>query len=121
MKKPTTKKMFSNEEQTRQGDVLLMPIDKIPKGLKRGKDLVLAYGETTGHKHEFLLDKAEFYPVETEDNPFITGYLKVDEPIDLLHEDHEGYTVLPGKYQVRLPCQVEVDQEDQEIFKRILD
>lgn len=45
-----------NREQVRQGDVLLIPVDRIPDTAKevepaKGLPPILAYGEVTGHAH----------------------------------------------------------------------
>lgn len=39
------------EKIIHQGDVILIRVDKLPKGVKRRKDRTLALGETTGHHH----------------------------------------------------------------------
>lgn len=52
--------------QIRQGDVLLVPVSKLPAGCKHiepegGRRFVLAHGEVTGHAHaiyEFTSDQA---------------------------------------------------------------
>ena len=47
--------MNTNLHQIQQGDVLLLAVDKLPKGCKKVKKdprgIVLAEGETTGHYH----------------------------------------------------------------------
>jgi len=56
-------------QMIRQGDVLLIPIDSVPKGAKsRKKDrgrVVLAYGEVTGHAH--VIDDRATLPAELFD------------------------------------------------------
>lgn len=118
MKKPVTKKM-SRPTQGHQGDVLFTPIDKIPTGLKRSKEAILAYGEVTGHKHE-ILDEVDYYLSDGSD-PWVVGFLDVKKEVDIVHEDHEGITIYPGKYEIRNQCEIEVNEEDKEIFRRVLD
>lgn len=119
MKKPVTKQM-QKPEQVHQGDVLLTPVDDIPKGIKPSRTIILAHGEITGHKHEILDKGATFYP-SLEHGPHIVGFLHTKKPVNLVHEDHEGITVYPGKYEVRNQCEIEVENEDQEVLRRVLD
>lgn len=52
--------------QIRQGDVLIISIDKLPVSEKlkpMGNNYILAYGEATGHCHAFNKDECELYPV----------------------------------------------------------
>jgi len=57
------------KNQVRQGDVLFVPIDRIPEGarLEKGRKTV-AYGEATGHHHDVVAQntksKAEIYSLE---------------------------------------------------------
>ena len=41
-------------KQYRQGDVFILPVKKIPAGLKKKKDCVVAIGEATGHMHKIF-------------------------------------------------------------------
>ena len=53
----------------RQGDVLLVKIDKIPKGAieqEKQKLTILAYGEKTGHMHAINSDKIVEYKKEKD-------------------------------------------------------
>lgn len=78
----------------RHGDVCLKPITTLPKGAKQLKDKVLAYGEVTGHKHQFgnpsNIDRYE-----------LDGrlYLQVYTPVPLNHEEHETLIIDPGIYE----------------------
>ncbi len=96
--------------QAHQGDVLLTPIEQIPDGLKKSKKTIFAYGEVTGHKHEILENKAcDYYLYEGVDK-YIVGYLDVKKQQDIVHEDHEGITIYPGKYEIRNQCEFIVDE-----------
>jgi hypothetical protein len=79
----------------RQGDLLILKIDAIPKGAVQLNHRVLAEGEATGHTHE--LDTGELY----EDNG--TLYFRVTEEAKeatLNHPEHGPLTFEEGTYQV---------------------
>lgn len=56
--------------QIRQGDVLIISVDKLPENCKKAKAIgnnqVLAYGEATGHCHAIPKEDCELY--EANDN-----------------------------------------------------
>lgn len=79
----------------RQGDVLLKAVDFLPGGLIR-KDGVLAYGEVTGHKHQFKDDNTIVFTDE-EGRQFVQV---VDEESELKHEEHENLSIPKGNYEV---------------------
>lgn len=97
----------TNNPPLRQGDVMLLPVSSMPKGLRRiepgPRGTVLALGESSGHAHRFAPGAAValFRP----DDAGSGGWLVVDEPAALLHEEHTPIDVPPGIY--RLPVQVE--------------
>jgi hypothetical protein len=90
----------------RQGDVLLVPVERLPKGAVPVKSserrLVLAVGETTGHAHVVAGPHARLFAA----GPWTstsrrTRFLVVDgEPATLVHEEHDPVTVPPGNYRV---------------------
>jgi len=87
----------------RQGDILLVPVKKLPKGLvevprEHGR-IVLAEGETTGHLHAIESPEAVFKATDLED---IEGrFLKVQAEVALTHPEHDTIKVAPGNYEVR--------------------
>jgi hypothetical protein len=114
--------------QYRQGDVLLQQVTALPAGcaiVQQDSDgaVVLAYGETTGHRH------AIYDHLYRESTPGAAGeiadsaiaraksramlwqapdgvrYLQVEETASLRHEEHTEHSLPPGIYKV--PCQVE--------------
>ena len=92
----------------RQGDVLLIAIDAIPKDAKKqpakGKKVILALGEATGHHHRFeFLDKSQNVKLYVAD--WGARYVHVTKASELLHEEHSTVKVPAGKYL--LPQQVE--------------
>lgn len=84
-------------KQIRQGDILLVPIDRFPTGLK-AKDKTLAYGEVTGHSHRFDGPDDEVLVKVTSDG---TQYIDVIKPSVLKHEEHGHVEVPKGKYFLR--------------------
>jgi hypothetical protein len=86
----------------------LVRVREIPKDAieqpQKGKKLILALGEATGHHHRF-----EFLNTDHNVRMFKTNlgvrYLDISEPADLLHEEHATARVPAGKWM--LPQQVE--------------
>ena len=80
--------------KVRQGDLLIVSVDEIPKDSKPKKDRVLAEGEATGHMHE--LDSGEVYEVGD------TLYFRVpgDSTATLKHQEHKEIEFAPGEYKV---------------------
>jgi len=86
----------------RQGDVLLVPINEIPKTAKpanaKHRRLILAEGEATGHHHSILeSDNVALLEIPNQKELF----LLVKEGDALLeHQEHAKITVSPGTYRV---------------------
>lgn len=92
----------------RQGDVILMPMQKMVGNApleKLGQKLLhltLAEGEVTGHKHQISQGEAELY----EKNG--TLYLRVlSETALLVHEEHQAIQVPEGIWMVRIQREYE--------------
>jgi hypothetical protein len=86
----------------RQGDVLIIPIEKMPKGLEpldreKGR-VVLAHGEVTGHAHAIKDQRAALFrdPKLAAIFMHVTG----DEPVALEHDEHNTIPIPPGTYRV---------------------
>ena len=80
----------------RQGDILLRKIGKLPAEIKI-KDKILAYGEVTGHKHQFK-DNDECVMVYHDGNG--KQYVQVLKPTKLQHEEHDWLDIEQGNYEV---------------------
>jgi hypothetical protein len=80
----------------RHGDVLIAAVEAIPDGATRKDELVLAYGEMTGHAHRVeAADSAELWEHEG------TLYLRVVTPsARIVHEEHKPITLTSGVYRV---------------------
>ena len=85
----------------RQGDVLIRPVAKLPKGLKpvpldAGR-VVLAYGEVTGHAHCVIGD-VEFLAADLQEME--QRFLKVESEAQVVHDEHSAITLEPGVYEI---------------------
>lgn len=83
----------------RQGDVMAIRIEKLPKGLKKKGNNVLVHSDSTMHDHTLV--KGTVY-VDKE------GKLFADVPIDtqIVHtEDHGPVEVKKGLYEIRRQVQ----------------
>lgn len=85
----------------RQGDVLLVKVTDLPKAepAKLDKhDIILAYGEVTGHAHRIKVPehKAKLWNASAE------RFLQVMETVALTHEEHSTITIDPGVYLVAI-------------------
>ena len=89
-----------NDSQIRQGDVLLVRVADAPEAKSDGA-VVIAYGEVTGHKHQFMAESRASYLGNT------TGLERYGVPASakLMHEEHTAPVVPAGLYE--RPVQVE--------------
>lgn len=77
----------------RQGDVGLYERDSIPEGFKKEKGNIVALGETTFHKHQFVEGDYQFWTNGK------TRYIEVITPSRISHEEHLPQVILPGVYE----------------------
>lgn len=90
----------------RQGDVLIVRIDTMPKDVKAEKKsdrVVLAYGEVTGHAH--AIDQREvkaFAPTKPARifDAKVERFLQVTTKALLKHEEHSTIELPAGDYAV---------------------
>jgi hypothetical protein len=85
----------------RQGDVLVVPIGKLPQGLEQvppeGNRVVLAHGEATGHAHAIKKQEASLF----RDPKLMAVFLQVGQEGALLeHDEHSTIKLPSGNYQV---------------------
>ena len=88
----------------RQGDILLVPIDDVPRNAKavrreNGK-LILAHGKVTGHHHAFDVDVTNVELV-TKEGPEQLYLMVHGVTAPLTHQEHATIDVAPGVYEVR--------------------
>jgi hypothetical protein len=87
-----------------QGDILLVPVDKVPKGMteiprdEQGR-IVLAEGEATGHLHMIEAPEAVFLAKDVAD--LEKRFLEITEEVELTHPEHDTVMLEPGAYEVR--------------------
>jgi hypothetical protein len=87
----------------RQGDILLVPVERLPDGLtevprEEGK-IILAEGEATGHLH--AIDSPEAMFLATDLGEIEGRFLAVEAEVALEHPEHDTVTLAPGSYEVR--------------------
>lgn len=82
-------------KQYRQGDVFFQQIDKLPsKVIENSKhNLVLVYGESTGHGHR--LSKGKVYLAEDG-----AMFLKLSSNAQITHEEHKTIDLPKGYWAV---------------------
>ena len=94
------KKLYKGGDprQNYQGDISIISITDIPKGLnfkKLSEEFVVAEGESTGHKHTLVRGRADV-ELAKDTNGF---YLKVNSgEVVLTHQEHETQTIPQGIY-----------------------
>jgi hypothetical protein len=80
----------------RQGDVLIVRADSIPKDAKvvARNHLVLALGEATGHSHTITLEGAELLTTTLE------RWMTLPSETEIVHQEHAPIQIPAGDYQV---------------------
>lgn len=97
----------------RQGDVVMIPIKRIPENAKKLKDKIMAYGEVTGHTHRFIEPKnIDRYELDGK------LYLQVRVSSTIIHEEHNPLIIPVGDYQQIQ--EREYSYEDEEM-KKVID
>ena len=88
----------------RQGDLSFHPVAEMPKG-KQVKSFILAFGETSGHKHQLVAEKGATLTVaERVEDSISKIYFKVEGgKATLVHEEHNTITFSPGEIYVTIP------------------
>ena len=84
-------------EQYRQGDVMAVRVDILPKNAKRVKCngvVTLALGEVTGHSHTVTHPDVEEFEMGG------MRFFVIPEPCELRHQEHDAITLPPGTYRV---------------------
>lgn len=79
----------------RQGDVLIIPVARLPAGAVQRPATglaVLAYGEVTGHAHTVAGGV-----LHTEGD---VTYLTVEELTEVRHQEHAAIPLAPGTYRI---------------------
>ena len=77
----------------RHGDLMIKPITELPAGVINQNNNVLAYGETTGHRHELQGNVQVFAKGENK-------YFVASEKAILTHQEHKTVPIEKGIYEV---------------------
>lgn len=97
----------------RHGDVGLV-LAELPDGAveqPRNGDVILAFGEATGHAHRIVDDQASIWVIGNE------KYLVTKAPCVLDHEEHGKVTVPPGIFRIA----IEEDYSPGEVYVPVVD
>lgn len=93
----------------RQGDVLFVEISSIPKrGVVQLSHRIIAEGEATGHKHQFLEDTAVLLEDAATDPDTLDlnrdyrprYFLNVHKSTQIVHEEHHTVNLPVGFYSI---------------------
>jgi hypothetical protein len=86
----------------RQGDVLVVPCNTVPKTRKpvarENGRLILAHGEATGHAHAIIDEHAELVTAGQANELYLLVHGR--DPVALVHDEHDTLTITPGTYRV---------------------
>ena len=93
-----------------QGDVLFKSTTIPNADYEVIKDPIVQHGEATGHKHMLMFRHDDMRTAAAPDVSWeilknkVTGvrFLKVTEPTDLTHEEHNKITIPPGEYEIAI-------------------
>jgi len=100
-----------------QGDVLLKSIDSVPSDAKdvapRGRGLILAEGEVTGHYHAVPMEEVDDDIHMYEKNG--TLYLSSTKDFTVEHDEHHTQSIPAGTYKIGIVK--EYDHYEDEIQK----
>jgi hypothetical protein len=105
--KKGTPEMKEHNTMMRQGDVLVIPIKRMPRNLvavpRENGRVVLAHGEVTGHAHAIKSERAALFrdPKLAAIFMHVTEpFMQADDPVALEHDEHDTITIPPGSYRV---------------------
>ena len=87
----------------RQGDVLLVRVDEMPADAKLCKvkgDVILAYGEVTGHAHRLAPESVQPFAKGGVWSPQAERFIRAAEGAVLRHEEHDAIPLPAGDYRV---------------------
>lgn len=93
----------------RHGDVILEKVDKQILGESK-KEVILAYGEVTGHKHKLVSEQIleVIYPDGR--------YIELEQEGSLTHEEHDTLQIPPGTYKVLIQREVDLLGEVRQVL-----
>ena len=83
----------------RQGDVYIFQVDETNKPLEEKRELILAEGEVTGHRHVLIGDRVESKILVHYDGQW---WIEGGGGAVVTHQEHAPITLPAGKYAVRI-------------------
>jgi len=88
--------MSMKKKADRQGDVLIIHVEKIPEGAVPKEGTTLALGEVTGHSHRFPDGAIQMFTFDEK------TYMRVTKSSRLEHEEHGALIYEPGDYEIKI-------------------
>lgn len=100
----------------RHGEIILLPVNKLPKGKRSQHTNYIVGHSETGH-HHVLESKTKFDIVEA-----VQLYLDIKEPAKIVqkksYDRHKDLTIAPGKYKVIYKNEYDPFQQ---VIRRVVD
>lgn len=91
----------------RQGDILFLKIEKVPRNCEKLNTKLIKEGEVSGHCHKINYGNATLYkPSGKSSDNFhlpaeqLIGYLEVTDLAVIGHEEHKPIHLLEGAYAI---------------------
>jgi hypothetical protein len=87
--------------QFQHGDVLLQEVASIPAGvvqLPHRNPVIVAYGETTGHRH--IIQSASTRVWVLTRNGIDEMFVEIQAPVTITHDEHKPLPIPQGIYRV---------------------
>ena len=81
----------------RQGDLLFIRVNALPKGLKKANDNIVAHGEVTGHAHRVM----EAEGVAVLENEKGDKFVEAENDVNVGHDEHGPVILEKGNWEVR--------------------
>lgn len=88
---------------------MIREVPRLPAGVHRQVGAILAYGEKTGHTHR-LEGRGQVWRQDTR------LYLKLEQPSQVVHDEHGPITLGPGTYEVIGQREYVSPEEDRRVF-----
>lgn len=83
-------------DKIQQGDVLLKPVNALPKNCVRLETRTIAHGEISGHHHTFDEGVVLFEKPESKNHRrLVFAVNETDAPVHLRHQEHNMVILAP--------------------------
>lgn len=115
------KKIVLNENQLRQGDVMMVYVEKTetaPAVVEPGQRVILAHGEVTGHTHALRVDTpVSAPPSKPVFDAAAERYIQLLDSGKLGHEEHSTAIMRAGTIEIG----VQVEAGPHNMLRRVAD